>query len=85
MPRADMSPHAVEVGVKQKKNRYAAFFNAFLTISFALLAGMKADQSVQGFRAGKSDWQFDSLMGLAYLVFAIVWMSRLRTKWGEDA
>jgi hypothetical protein len=85
MPTADISPHAVEVGVKQKKNRYAAFFNAFLTISFALLAGMKVDRGIQDFRAGTSDWQFDALMGLAYLVFAIVWVSRLKVKWGEDA
>ena len=85
MPTADMSPHTVEVGTKQKKNRYAAFFNAFLTISFALLAGMKADRGVQDFRAGKSDWQLDALMGLFFLVFAIVWVSRLRAKWGGDA
>jgi hypothetical protein len=85
MPTADISPHAVEVGAQQKKNRYAAFFNAFLTISFALLAGMKADRGIQDFRAGQSDWQLDALMGLFCLLFAIVWVSRLRVKWGVDA
>ena len=85
MPAADMSSQAVEVGTKRKKYRYAAFFNAFLTISFALLAGMKADRSIQDFRSGNTDWQINGLMGLAYLVFAIVWVSRLRAKWGEDA
>jgi hypothetical protein len=54
MPTADMSPHAVELGAKQKKNRYAFFFNAIITIGFAFLAGMSVDRGIQYFRAGKS-------------------------------
>jgi len=85
MPTADMSPHAVEVGAKQKKNRYAFIINSFLAIGFALIAGMRVDRGVQHFRAGKSDWQLDALVGLIYLVFSIGWVSRLRAQRGEDA
>jgi hypothetical protein len=84
MPTDDISPHAVEVGAKQKTTRYT-FTNAFLTIGFALLAGMRVNRSIQYFRAGKSDWQFEVLMGLFWLVFSIFCVSRLIAKRGEAA
>lgn len=82
MPTADMSPHAVGVGTKQKRYRYAAFFNSFFTIAFAVLAGMRLDRCIHYFRTEKNDWQLEAFMAVAYLVFSVVWMTRLRAKWG---
>jgi len=75
MPTDDISTHADEVATKRKKIWFA-FKRAFLTISFALLAGMSLQRSIEHFRSGASNykWISGALLGVASLAIAIAYI-----------
>jgi len=75
----EVAPHepVFETGGKKNKTWYVRVY-AFFSIGFSFVAGMKAQETIERFRVGKSydNWPVDGLLIAVWLVFSIFWGKR---------